>query len=59
MKTKKDIKLKDINVNKIVASNKIKVNDEIDEIFIFYIMDNDVIPFSFIVAANEWLDKVF
>ena len=41
---KKGIKFKDINVNKIVVSNKIKVNDEIDKVFIGYIMDNDVIP---------------
>ena len=39
---KKGIMLKDINVNKIVVSNKIKVNDETDKVFIGYIMDNDV-----------------
>ena len=34
--TKKDIKLKDVDVDKTVASNKIKGNNETSKIFIGY-----------------------
>ena len=56
---KKGIKLKDINVNKIVVSNKIKVNDEIDKVFIGYIMDNDVIPLVLLLPQISGWIKYF
>ena len=41
---KKGIKLKDVIVDKIVVSNKIKANDEINKVFIGYSNESTVIP---------------
>ena len=41
---KKGIKLKDVIVENIVVSNKIKANDETLKYYIGYIVDDNVIP---------------
>ena len=44
MKVKKGIKLKDINVDNIAVSNRIKGNNEIVKYYIGYITNDNVIP---------------
>ena len=45
---KKSIKLKDVDVGKIVVSNKAKRNNDAIEVFIGYMDDTDVIPLCLI-----------
>ena len=53
---KKGIKLKDVLVENIVVSNKIKVNDEIGKEFIGYIVDDNVIPLVlFLPVMSRWI----
>ena len=53
---KKGIKLKDVIVENIVVSNKIKVNDEIGKEFIGYIVDDNVIPLVlFLPVMSGWI----
>ena len=42
--SKEGIKLKDAIAENIVVSNKVKVNDEINKVFIGYIITDNVIP---------------
>ena len=52
---KKGIKLKDVHVDKIVVSNKVKVNDEINKVFIGYI-DESVIPLVILLPQmSSWI----
>ena len=55
---KKGIKLKDVNVDKIVVSNKIKVNDEINKVFIGYI-DESVVPLVLLLPQMSGYIKYF
>ena len=55
---KKGIKLSDVNVDKIVVSNKIKVNDEINKVFIGY-NDESVIPLCLILPQMSGWIKYF
>ena len=52
---KKGIKLKDVNVNKIVVSNKVKVNDEINKVFIGYSDENVVPVFLILQQMSGWI----
>ena len=56
---KKGIMLKDVIVNKIVVSNKIKVNDEISKVFIGYIVDDNVIPLVLLLPVMSGWIKYF
>ena len=56
---KKGIKLKDVIVENIVVSNKIKVNDEIGKVFIGYIVDDDVIPLVLLLPVMSGWIKYF
>ena len=56
--SKKGIKLKDVNVDKIVVSNKIKVNDEISKVFIGY-TDENVIPLCLLLPQMSGWIKYF
>ena len=58
MKTKKT-KLKDVIVENIVVSNKIKVNDEIGKVFIGYIVNDDVIPLVLLLPVMSGWIKYF
>ena len=42
--SKQGIKLNDIIIKNIVASNKIKINDKVVKYYIGYIVDDNVIP---------------
>ena len=55
--SKDGIKLKYVIVENIVVSNKIKVNDEIDKVFIGYIINDNVIPLVLLlpVLLSGWI----
>ena len=55
---KKGLKLKGIKVDKIVVSNKIKVNDDISKVFIGYI-DESVIPLVLLLPQMSGWIKYF
>ena len=55
---KKGIKLKDANVDKIVVSNKVKVNDEISKVFIGYNKES-VIPLVLLLPQMSGWIKYF
>ena len=55
---KKGIKLKDVIVNKICVSNKIKVNDDISKVFIGY-LDESVSPLCLILPQMSGWIKYF
>ena len=57
--SKKGIKLKDSNVDNIVVSNKIKVNYEIDNVFIGYTVDDNVIPLRILLSQMSGWIKCF
>ena len=54
--SKESIKLKDVDADNIVVSNKIKVNDKIGKLFIGYVDDNNVIPLS--IVLNQMSGKI-
>ena len=56
---KKGIKLKDVIVENIVINNKIKVNGEIDKVFIGYIVDVNVIPLVLLLSVMAGWIKYF
>ena len=56
--SKVGIKLKDVNANKIVASNKIKVNDDIGKVFIGY-LDESIIPLVLLLPQMSGWIKYF
>ena len=54
--SKEGIKLKDVIVENIVVSNKIKVNDEINKVFIGYIINDNVIPLVLLLPVmSGWI----
>ena len=59
MKEKKSIKLKDVNLGKIVVSNKIKVRDEINKVFIGYVDDSVVAPLYLLLPRMSGYIKYF
>ena len=59
MKVKKGIELKDIDVGKIVESNKVKVSNETAKYFIGYVDDNSVIPLCLILPQMTGWIKYF
>ena len=56
---KKGIKLKDIDVGKIVESNKVKGSNETAKYFIGYVDDNSVIPLYLILPQMTGWIKYF
>ena len=56
---KKGIKLKDVDVDKIVVSNKIKGNNETSKIFIGYMIDAIVIPLCLLLPQMSGRIKYF
>ena len=56
---KKGIKLKDIIVNNIIVSEKVKVNNEIIKYYIGYIVDDDVIPLILLLPVMSGWIKYF
>ena len=56
---KKGIKLKDVIVENIVVSNKVKVNDETVKYFIRYIADDNVIPVVLLLPVMSGWIKYF
>ena len=57
--SKKGIKLKDIVVENIVVSNKIKVNDETVKYYIGYIVDDNAIPLVLLLPVMSGWIKYF
>ena len=57
--SKEGIKLKDVIVENIVVSNKIKVNDEINKVFIGYIINDNVIPLVLLLPVMSGWIKYF
>ena len=57
--SKKGIKLKDIIVENVVVSNKIKVNDETVKYYIGYIVDDNVIPLVLLLPVMSGWIKYF
>ena len=57
--SKDGIKLKDVIVENIVVSNKIKVNDEINKVFIGYIINDNVIPLVLLLPVMSGWVKYF
>ena len=57
--SKEGIKLKDVIFENIVVSNKIKVNDEINKIFVGYIINDNVIPLVLLLAVMSGWIKYF
>ena len=54
--SKEGIKLKDLNVDNIVVSNKIKGNNGIVNYYIGYIVDDNVIPLVLLLPQmNGWI----
>ena len=54
--SKEGIKLKDVNVDNIVVSNKIKGNNGIVNYYIGYIVDDNVIPLVLLLPQmNGWI----
>ena len=51
--------MKDVIVENIVISNKIKVNDEIGKVFIGYIIDDNVIPLVLLLPVMYGWIKYF
>ena len=57
--SKKAVKSSDVDVGKIVVSNKIKGNNETSKIFICYMDDTDkLVRPSYYFTTNDWLDKI-
>ena len=56
---KEGIKLKDVIVDKIVVSNKIKVNDQTVKYYIGYIIDDNVIPLVLLLPVMSGWMKYF
>ena len=56
---KKAVSLREVEVDKIVVSNKIKVNNDISKVFIGYVDDNDLIPLCFILPQMSGWIKYF
>ena len=53
---KKGVKLKDVIVENIFASSKIKVNDETIKYYIGYIVDNNIIPLVLLLPVmSGWI----
>ena len=57
--SKKGINLRDVNVNNIIVSNKIKGNNETSKVFIGYIMDDNVVPLCLILLQMSGWIKYF
>ena len=57
--SKEGIKLKDVIVENIVVSNKIKVNDETVKYYIGYIEDDNVIPLVLLLPVMSGGIKYF
>ena len=57
--SKEGIKLKDVIVGNIVLSSKIKVNDEINKVFIGYIINDNVIPLVLLLPVMSGWIKYF
>ena len=54
--SKEGIKLKDVDVDNIVVSNKIKGNNGIVKYYIGYIVDDNVIPLVLLLPQmNGWI----
>ena len=51
--------MKDVSVENIVVSNKIKVNDETVKYYIGYIIDNNVIPLVLLLPVMSGWIKYF
>ena len=56
---KKYLKLKDIIVNNIIASEKVKVNNDILKYYIGYIVDDNVIPLTLLLPVMSGWIKYF
>ena len=56
---KKAVSLREVEVDKIVVSNKIKVNNDISKVFIGYVDDNDLIPLCIILPQMSGWTKCF
>ena len=56
---KQGIKLKDIIIKNIVASNKIKINDKIVKYYIGYIVDDNVISLTLLLPIMSGWIKYF
>ena len=57
--SKEDIKLKDVIVDNIIISNKIKRNNEIIKYYIGYIVDDNVIPLVLLLRVMSGWIKYF
>ena len=57
--SKKGVKLSEVDVNKIVASNKIKGNNETSKVFIGYIIYDSVRPLCIILPQMSGWIKYF
>ena len=57
--SKEDIKLKDVIVDNIIVSNKIKGNNEIVKYYIEYIVDDNVIPLVLLLPVMSGWIKYF
>ena len=57
--SKEGINLRDVNVNNIIVSNKIKGNNETSKVFIGYIMDDNVVPLCLILLQMSGWIKYF
>ena len=57
--SKGGINLRDVNVNNIVVSNKIKGNNETRKVFIDYLMDDNVAPLCLILPQMSGWIKYF
>ena len=53
------VKLKEVNVDKFVVSNKVKVNDNISKVFIGYIIDDNVVPLCLLLNHMSGWIKYF
>ena len=50
------VKLKEVNVDKIVVSNKVKVNDIISKVFIGDIIDDNTVPLCLLLnQMSGWI----
>ena len=57
--SKKDIKLSEVDVNKIAASNKVKGNNETSKIFIGYLNGTDIVPLCIVLPQMSGWIKYF
>ena len=56
---KKDVKLSDVDVGKIVVSNKIKGNNETIKVFIGYTIGDNVVPLCIVLPQMSGWIKYF